>query len=352
MYTTLTKKQKKKLPKTLKRAIENYNKSLKTMMKGGVMPSYMMGGNISQYHSGGGFNNMAPFASNLTTGMNSMPSPMTASMLNPGERIGWPKNQMGGHITTLADYFGYRQPNVSSYQMGGQAPQGQPQQMDSQMRMDQLEAKATGMPSGIPANQGQPQGQQQGGISPEQIQALAQAILQGDKQALEQVKQMPPAVQQQVAQAAQAMQAQAQGGQGQPQPQMQMGGMAQPPMAPPSPQEGMQQPPQQGQQQGMPSQQELIQLAQAIAGGDQQAMEALQQLPPQMQQMVMQIVDQIKEKGQPTMMYGGNIGGKKKKTFKKKKGGRVSGKAKDKMIINKIMNRKIGGYTMPKDFYK
>lgn len=108
------------------------------------------------------------------------------------------------------------------------------------------------------------------------------------------------------------------------------------------------------QQQGQPDEQmmaQLQQLAQAALQGDEQALQMIEQLPPEQQQIVLQILEQMQaqqgggqmqggqEQGAAPapgqMMYGGNT--KKKAPKKKKKGGYSNRSMSDKKM-NKLYN--------------
>lgn len=90
--------------------------------------------------------------------------------------------------------------------------------------------------------------------------------------------------------------------------------------------------------------QQLVQLAQAAMAGDEQAIQMIEQLPEEQQQMILQIMEELEAQGgqgqmeapmegQPMMMYGGIMNAtKKSKTTKSKK----------KNSNNKMMD---GGYT-------
>lgn len=90
--------------------------------------------------------------------------------------------------------------------------------------------------------------------------------------------------------------------------------------------------------------QQLVQLAQAAMAGDEQAIQMIEQLPEEQQQMILQIMQELEAQGgqgqmeapmegQPMMMYGGIMNAtKKSKTTKSKK----------KNSNNKMMD---GGYT-------
>jgi len=145
-------------------------------------------------------------------------------------------------------------------------------------------------------------------------------------------------------------------------------GAPMPPMQP-GMEQGMEQPmPEQQPQQDEQMMQQLVQLAQAALAGDEQAIQMIQQLPPEQQQIILQIMEEMEAQGgqpmpqaapeqgmepgmepgmeQGMMMYGGimNATNKSSNMMKKKKKSNKS-----KSNTNKMM---MGGYTKRKTSMK
>jgi hypothetical protein len=300
----LTKNQKRKLPRNLQKAIMNYKSAMKkaggamnTLMKGGYTMDYMGGGNFKPRYMGGG--NM---------GGNSLPS--RAYNYNGGYNYNGDLNYYMGGGPTAAPGI----PIVN--RMGGYAEPGIP-----------IVNKMGGMTYGYGGNMKMKGGGHTNnaahffGTSPDQISYRESSLHGWDPVDLSigypkrmyggynrmQMGGMSPEAEVQMAQQAQ-------------QPSMpessQYAGQLASNQGP-----GATMPPQ-GSEQVNPQQEEqaaMMQLAQMIVQGDQEAMETLKQLPPEAQEQVMVMVDQMQEQSGDPKVQTGKMGGK----MKKKSGGKV-----------------------------
>lgn len=145
-------------------------------------------------------------------------------------------------------------------------------------------------------------------------------------------------------------------------------GAPMPPMQP-GMEQGMEQPmPEQQPQQDEQMMQQLVQLAQAALAGDEQAIQMIQQLPPEQQQIILQIMEEMEAQGgqpmpqaapeqgmepgmeQGMMMYGGimNATNKSSNMMEKKKKSKKSKSNSNKMMMGGYAKRKTSMKKMNK----
>lgn len=283
-------KNNKMTKRKLKRVVGEYNKNMQAakkamdkLMQGGYMPMYADGGvyNTVGDYSGSHVNTMAPMFGANSTKISNMHSPLHA--VNP-EVLGVTRKAMyGGSI----DSYGYGGTPMYGYggynrmQLGGSLPGFINDPVE-------VQTNASGMTYSIPEYQ-------QGGMAQQQppmpnSQDVATQMMQAEGMP------MPGSQQQAMPQEDPAMQQQ----------QMQEAQMA-----------------------------ELQALAQAILQGDEEAMQIVEQLPEEQQQIIMEIIEQMEQGQKQTMKKG--YGGSTKKKKKMKKGGYSKRKSSDKKL-NKMYN--------------
>lgn len=255
--TYLTSAQRRKLPRNLQRSIESYNKSMSRasaamgkMMDGGLTSDYvqgkfrvrklMAGGKC--YSCGGRMANGGQLYKDYADYSGSHPNMMSTSMgynENAANYVNSPAHAIMRGNYNYGGYVGNNGPGVfnspQSFSLGGNYNSGfgmnsnwEPNYrfQEGGMAGDSSDMYAAQLAQGQMADpaamQQQQMPEQQGGEQEQQLMQLAQLIAQGDQEAIQLLKQLPPEIQQQVM----AMVEQMQGGQQQMAnaPQMQKGG--------------------------------------------------------------------------------------------------------------------------------